>query len=160
MKILIPLIFVFITTAAQAQFKIGVNAGLPVGKAEDYYSFSAGLDAYYMFGNTPDALLKFGLGTGFLNYFGDEIDGEEIDDTQFIPIAAAGRVYLLSALIFGADLGYGVGISDDNDGGAYGRVLVGLNLGNTIELNAFYHLVKVVKGSDFASAGLGLLIEF
>jgi hypothetical protein len=63
-------------------------------------------------------------------------------------------------LTFGADIGYGIGINDENDGGAYGRAVLGLDLGNIIEVNAFYHLVKIKKGMDFASVGLGVLVVF
>jgi hypothetical protein len=155
------LLLTLAVSEAQAQLKIGLNAAVPVGDASDYYSFAAGADVYYMFGKSKDALLKFGGTAGFINYFGDEIDGlGEVDDAQFIPVAIVGRITFLSTLLFGADLGYGIGINDGNDGGAYGRVVFGLDLGNTIELNAFYHLVKVQNGVDFGATGLAILIVF
>jgi len=162
MKKLLFLLALFVCgNVANAQFKVGVNAGFPVGDAADYYNLSAGLDLYYMFGKSKDALLKFGVGSGFLNYFGDDIDGGgSIDDAQFIPIAIAARITFLSTLTFGGDVGYGIGINDGNDGGVYGKAVLGLDLGNTIEVNAFYHLVKIVKGMDFATTGLGVLFVF
>jgi len=151
---------VFCVINAQSQVKIGINAGVPVGVASDYYNLSLGGDIYYMFGESKDALLKFGATAGFINYFGDSTDsGGEIDDIQFIPLAIAGRITVLSTLLFGADIGYGIQLGGEDDGGVYGRVVAGLDLGNTVEINAFYHLTKVVKGMDFGSAGLGLLIE-
>ena len=160
-KLLFLLALIICGNVANAQFKVGVNAGVPVGDAADYYDLSAGLDLYYMFGDSKDALLKFGVASGFLNYFGKEIDGgASIDDAGFIPIAVAARITFLSTLSFGPDIGYGIGINDGNDGGVYGRAVLGLDLGNTIEVNAFYHLVKIEKGMDFATTGLGVLVVF
>lgn len=146
---------------AHAQFKVGLNAAVPTGETADYFNFNAGLDLYYMFGKSKDALFKLGIASGFSNYFFEEMDGGVSgDDAQFIPIAVAARITFLSTLTFGPDLGYGIGINDGNDGGVYGRAVFGLDLGNTIELNAFYSLVKVEKGLDFGSAGLGVLVVF
>ena len=159
-NLLVLLIVMFIGAQAKAQLKVGVNAGIPVGDASDFYSFSAGADVYYMFGESKDALIKLGGTAGFVNYFGEEIDGGgEVEDVQFIPVAIAGRITVLSTLLFGLDVGYGIGVSDGNDGGAYGRVVAGLDLGNTVELNAFYHLVKV-DSLTFGNTGLAVLIVF
>jgi len=113
-----------------------------------------------MFGDSKDALLKFGVASGFLNYFGDEVDGVSFDDAGYIPIAVAARITFLSTFTFGPDIGYAVSVSDGGDGGVYGRAVLGLDIGNTIELNAFYHLVKVKAGLDFGSGGIGALIVF
>ena len=51
---------------ANAQFKVGGNLGLPTGDVSDYYKVSVGLDVYYMFVDSKDALLKFGVTSGFL----------------------------------------------------------------------------------------------
>ena len=161
MKNLLLVLFVMLFAAhVQAQLKVGVNAGIPVGDVSDFYSFAAGADVYYMFGESKDALIKFGGTAGFINYFGEEIDGGgEIEDTQFIPVAAVGRITVLSTLLVGLDIGYGIGINDGNDGGVYGRVVAGLDLGNTVELNAFYHLVGM-ESFNFANTGLAVLIVF
>ena len=154
------LVVMLLASQAQAQWKVGVNAGIPAGDVSDFYSFAAGADVYYMFGESKDALIKFGGTAGFVNYFGEEIDGGgEIEDSQFIPVAAVARITVLSTLLFGLDLGYGIGVNDGNDGGAYGRVVAGLDLGNTIELNAFYHLVAM-DSFNFGNAGLAVLIVF
>lgn len=161
-NLFIALIMLASVAETQAQFKVGLNAGIPVGDASDYYNFSAGLDVYYMFGESRDGFLKFGATSGIINYFGDDdiVGLGSIEDVQFIPIAAAGRVTLLSTLTAGVDVGYGIGINIEDGGGPYGRAVLGLDLGNTIEVNTYYQLVKVVKGMDFASVGLGLLVEF
>jgi len=160
-NLLIVLVLLVTVPQLKAQLKVGLNAGIPVGKASDNYSFSAGLDLYYIFAVSRDEVLEFGVTSGIINYFGDEVDGDgSIDDAQIIPIAVSGRVNILSALKFGADFGYGIGINIEDEGGPYLRVVFGLDLTDNLEVNAFYHLVKVIKGADFASTGLGILFTF
>ena len=158
-----------LVSLAQSQFLIGVNAGVPVGDASDLYVFSAGADAYYMFGE-PDALLKLGATAGFINYFGDdtEVLGQtyEFDDVQFVPVALAGRVTLISTFLAGADVGYGIALTDGVDGGFYWRLLAGLDIANNLQLNAFYHNISFDTGIEgdnsntISNVGLQLLLEF
>ncbi len=151
-----------------AQLKVGINAGVPIGDYSDFYTVSFGADVYYLFGE-PDALLQLGLGTGYLNYIGDEVEilgtTLEIDNASFIPVAAAARFTLLKILTFGPDVGYGIGISEGNDGGFYWRGVVGLDIGNRIELNAYYHSIifesaTTNESSALSTIGIGLLFEF
>lgn len=146
--------------SAFSQFKFGPQAGVPTGDASDYYSFVLGLDAYYMFGNNPDAFLKFGAASGFTNFFGDDIDGsnESIDDAQFIPVAGVARITILDTITFGPDIGYGIGINSGNDGGFYWRLVAGLDLGNVLELHAYYQNT-IVDSFNYGAVGAGLLIE-
>jgi len=144
---------------AQAQFKIGPHLALPAGDAADIYSFVWGADAYYMFGN-PDAFVNLGVASGYLNFVGDEFESGgqnfEVDDAGFIPLAAAGRIVILSTLTAGADVGYGLGVSSDIDGGFYWRINAGIDLANRLELNAFYYSID----SDWNAFGINLLFEF
>lgn len=146
-------------SAAQAQFKVGPHLALPTGSAGDLYTLVWGADAYYMFAN-PNSFLNLGIASGYLNFVGDEQDTQfgpvEIDNAGFIPIAAAGRVVLFSTIAAGADVGYGIGLDSDIDGGFYWRLNAGIDLGNVIELNAFYYSID----SDWNAVGLNLLFEF
>jgi hypothetical protein len=161
-KNLLIIVFLVFGFAAQAQFKLGINAGVPVGDVSDFYSFSAGADAYYMFGD-PDKFFKVGATAGFINYFGKEADilGQTVkfDNTQFIPVGAAVRFTIFKFLTFGPDLGYGIGLDNEIDGGFYWRSVLGLDFANRLELNTFYHSVSV-KESSFGSIGVGILLEF
>ena len=160
MRITIAILTVMLTcSTAFSQFKIGPNIGIPLFDASDYYSLEAGIDLLYLFGDNPDALLKFGVASGFYNYFGDEIDGFDIDDSQFIPIAGAARIIVLKTLVVGPDIGYAVGISDDSEGAFYWKLVAGIDLGNVIELTAFVHGIPE-SGFTYGAAGLGLLFEF
>ena len=165
-KIFLLAVMLTMFASANAQFKIGPHLALPAGDASDLYNLVWGADAYYMFGN-PDAFVNLGVASGFLNFVGDEFESGgqtfEVDNAQFIPIAAAGRIVILSTLSAGADVGYGLGLNDGNDGGFYWRLNAGIDLGNVIELNAFYYNISVDGGGDsnanFGAFGLNLLFE-
>jgi len=161
-KLLFLLALVVCGNVANAQFKVGGNLGLPAGDISDYYKVSAGLDLYYMFGESKDAFLKFGATSGFL-YYADDVSGGDFKDASFIPIAGAARITFLSTLTFGPDIGYAIGldelvINDGTDSGFYWRAVLGIDLGNTIELNAFYHSISA--GTVFSSVGGGILFIF
>lgn len=151
-KVLILFVFSFLVTTAvfsQGNFRFGVNAGIPVGDVEDYSSFHLGTDVAYMF-NVVE-LLDVGPMVGYSHFFGEE----DLDDVQFLPLAASGR-FGLSSFYLGADLGYAVGLQDGNDGGFYYRPLVGYKFGK-LGIAASYEGISV-DGGTFSSINLG--IEF
>ncbi len=159
---LLVFILLLFSLASSAQFKIGPNAGIPVGDVSDFYKVSVGVDAYYMFGNSPDALLKFGAGTGFL-YYGDEpTGGGGFKDASFIPLIGAARITLLNTIKVGPDIGYAFALDDlemqeGKSGGFYYRLAAGIDIANLVELSAFYHSTSI--GVNFSSVGLSALIE-
>lgn len=138
----------------QGVFKVGVVGALPSGDASDFSTFGLGVDTYYMFGRN-NAWLNFGPTVGFRNYFGKD----EFDDVQFLPLAGAFRAKLLGFLNWGSDIGYAVGINDGNDGGFYIRPIVGLDIANTVELNASYEIV-MLDGGNWNALTFGILFEF
>lgn len=159
-KILLLLLILFMgmtSVYSQGNFRFGVNGGIPIGDAEDISNFHLGADVAYMF-NVVE-LLDVGPMVGYSIYFSEDltIAGEKIniDDIQFLPIAASGR-FGLSSFYLGADLGYAVGLNDGNDGGFYYRPLVGYKIG---KLGIAASLEGVSKNGDsFNSINLG--IEF
>jgi hypothetical protein len=161
MKKLLILVFVLIlgvTSAfSQGDFRFGVNGGIPVGDVEDFSNFHLGTDIAYMF-NVVE-FLDVGAMVGYSHYFSEDLTilGEniEIDDIQFLPIAASGR-FGLSSFYLGADLGYAVGIDDGNDGGFYYRPLIGYKIGK-LGIAASYEGISM-DGGSFNSINLG--IEF
>lgn len=162
MKKLILSLTVFLVlglASLQAQWKIGANAGVPVGDMEEFSNFHLGADVAYLF-NVGD---KFEAGPmiGYSHYFVEdiEIDGMgtfEMDDAQFLPIAASGRVSLGSTIFLGADVGYAVGISDGNDGGFYYRPKLGFGIAS-INIIGSYSGISV-DGGNVSSVNVG--IEF
>ena len=160
---LCAVIAVFSVASMQAQtFKIGATLGLPVADASDISTFVLGVDAYYYFTDI-DALIEIGATAGFRNFFGEDIEigGQSfaIDDGQFLPLAAAGRVKIFGLLSGGVDVGYALGINDGNDGGFYFRPVVGFDIADTIELNASYESITN-DGVTWGNLNVGVLFEF
>lgn len=160
--LLIPVLALFFLTNLNAQtFKIGASLGLPAADAADLTSFVLGVDTYYYFTNI-DAPIEIGATAGFRNFFGDEIVvlGQTVDfeDAQFLPLAAAARLKILGILSGGADLGYAIGISDGLDGGLYFRPVVGIDIADTIELNASYE--GIADAATWGNFNVGILLEF
>lgn len=136
----------------QGGFKAGLNLGIPVGDISDNYNLQFGADVAYLFSvaNT----FSVGPMLGYSNFFPD--DSDLYDNVQFLPIAASGRLNLGSAFFLGADLGYGIGINDGNDGGFYYRPQLGYDFG-LIGLVASYSGVST-DGDTASSINLG--VEF
>lgn len=102
-------------TSDNSWLKLGLNAGVPMGDADDASSFSTGLELKGQHLVTPN--FGIGLTTGYSHFFGK--DGA--DDFGVVPAAAFARYYFNSSGLFvGSDFGYGfvTGI-DDQDGGLY-----------------------------------------
>ncbi|SNY99418.1 hypothetical protein [Flagellimonas pacifica] len=161
--------FLLVTFAMHAQvdrssFKVGLNAGIPVGDAADVSSFSIGLDVNYHWGVSE--LFDVGLATGFINAFGDTDTSSvgpvtvqtEFEDFQFLPVAASVRIYPTYHFKFGVDAGYAVGISDGMEGGLYYRPIVGYNITGNTELNVSYMVVE--DNISFSVATVGILFLF
>ena len=152
------LLFLFGISFSYAQINLGVEAGVPVGDVSDRYEMNLGLNMYYMFGDSPDGLLKFGAVSGF-TYYADKFGGGgTYKDALFIPIAGVLRINLLKIVTFGPDIGYAFALDDieimeDKSGGFYWKLVAGVHLGRRIELNAFYHSEMV--GANFSTIGLG-----
>lgn len=139
---------------AQSNWRLGVNAGIPVGEVNDIANFQFGADATYLY----DVANIVGLGAmvGYSKFFHD--NDLDVGDAQFLPIAASGRIGFLRGLYVGADLGYAIGLSSGNDGGVYYRPKVGFNLFG-LSLIASYSGVNADEVS-YNSLNLGLEIGF
>jgi hypothetical protein len=161
--LLVAVVTCFSLTCMNAQtFKVGASIGLPAADAADFSTFVLGVDAYYYFTNV-DAFVELGATAGFRNFFGDEIEilGQtvDIDDQQYLPLAAAARLKLFGIVSGGADLGYAIGINDGNDGGFYFRPVVGIDIADTIELNVSYENISN-DGVNWGNLNAGVLFEF
>lgn len=143
---------------AQEGFKAGINLALPVGDASDVSGFSIGIDALYHWAVTEE--FNAGIATGFTNAFGKTIDTSlgsiEISDVQFLPIAASGRYRASDAFNVGIDLGYGIGISDGNDGGFYYRPIAGYAVSEKTEVNLSYTGISL-DGATWSTIAVGVL---
>ena len=140
---------------AQSGFSLGANVALPVGNASNVSSFAIGADVTYMF--TSGEEFNYGLASGYHLFLGKTIAGTKTN-YSFLPIAAAGRYTASESFVVGADLGYAIGMSPTgNDGGFYYRPMVGYNIGENMQLNAFYSGVS--NNGTFSSLGVGIMFE-
>ncbi len=160
-KLILLLALTFVGSSVFGQgFRVGVEAGIPVGDASDITTFHLGADLAYLF-PTSDLFSVGGL-IGFSHYFGDDFDTPlgniSVDDFSFLPIAATARFGFSDFLFVGGDLGYAIGISSDNDGGFYYRPKVGYGLGNLAIIASFSGIS--VSGGDVSSVNLGLEFGF
>ena len=154
-----------LSTSLKAQFKIGAHLGAPVGDFSSFYSAALGADAYYMFGTDPNGFLKLGVASGFVNFFGKEVDLEpyesdvKVDDAQFVPVAGALRIQILKIITVGPDIGYAFGVSDGMEDGFYWKAVAGINLFDFLEVDAYFNGASIDE-SSIGSVGLGVLFEF
>ena len=159
--ILIAAFFVAgLSLQAQEGASVGINAGIPTGDASDVSGFSLGIDFTYLW-SVSDSF-DAGVAAGFSNAFGKEIDfglgSVEIEDIQFLPIAAAGRVHLSEDFSAGVDLGYALGINDGNDGGFYYRPMIGYSLSEKLGLNLSYTGISLDGDFNWNTINLGLML--
>ena len=158
-KIVLVLALVLgVSVNAQEGFKAGLNFGAPIGDAGDFASFSLGIDVAYMFEVSDN--FDAGIASGFTNGFTDDISilgaTIEVDDVQFLPIAAAGRFKMADKFSIGGDIGYAIGINDGNEGGFYYRPTFGYNLTDKIETTLSYTGISRDGGSwDTINLGIG-----
>ena len=141
-------VFGISNTYAQKNLEIGVNFAFPVGDAEDFSTFTLGLDVAYLFEVTNN--FKAGFASGITNSFGESYrflgENYDYDDVQFIPVAVAGRFYPTKNIYLGGDIGYAIGISTNNDGGFYYRPKIGYSLTNKIGVNISYTGISLEGG--------------
>lgn len=146
---------VSLSMKSQEGFKAGINFGVPVGNASDfsYFSLEFNLSYFLEVSDSFDA----GLVSGFSNAFAkDEILGLEIDmeDIQFMTIAAGGRFKTNNKIFVGLDLGYAVGVNDGNNGGFYYKPIFGYNLSDNTETSLSYTGISIEE-SNWSVINLG-----
>ncbi len=129
--------------------KIGLNAGVPMGDADDLSSFALGLNLKGQYLVTPN--FGIGLTTGYDHFFGK--DG--VDDFGIIPAAAFARYYFKpKGLFLGVDFGYGFLTNvDNNDGGLYLNPQIGYH---NRDWNFYSYYQNTFAENDFDIRVLGI----
>lgn len=153
-------VFAFASVSAQ-NFAAGVTVGLPVGDAGDAYTLNLGIDLSYLWEVSES--FDAGIATGYNTSLGDEIDlgllgSVDIDDFNYIPIAAAGRFNASEEFVLGLDLGYAIG-TGDADGGFYYKPMVGYNVTEKVQTTISYRGISVDDG-NFSTLNLGVNYGF
>lgn len=141
----------------QGNFAVGLNGGIPMGDIEEFVTFNLGADVAYRI----DIAEQFEIGAlaGYSHFFGDSGEDEfgswEVDDIQFLPVAASARIKM-NSFFAGADVGYAMGINEGNDGGFYYRPHAGYNFGRAGVVASY----SGISNDGFTVATLNLGIEF
>ena len=146
-------LFLLCVFATQAQGLNGsVRASLPMGDADEVYSFglAAELDYYFEAG---DGFLV-GPTVGFKYYFVKSDYSDFVDGAAFLPIGGSARFGISEDFWAGADLGYAVGVSEGNDGGFWYEPYIMYGLGG-VGIIASYSGISS-DGYTFSSVNLGV----
>jgi len=109
-------------------FRLGVNAGIPVGDFGKFTTFTAGVDLAYLYPLAEN--FRLGVATGYSHYFGKKTKTDlilvtlknEVPDVGIIPVAATAEFTLGDSNVFlGADLGYAFFTKKDlkNENGSF-----------------------------------------
>lgn len=145
------------TQAQQGTFSAGIDGGIPVGDVEEFTTFNLGANIGYRFALAEQ--FELGAVAAYSHFFGDK--GEEggveweVDDFQFLPLAASGR-FKAADFFAGADVGYAIGINDGNEGGFYYRPHAGYDFGKLALVASYSGISR--ESVTVSSVNLG--IEF
>ena len=151
-KIILTTAVLFAFGFANAQsgaFKLGAHVGLPTGDIKDFSSVNLGADLAYTWSVAEG--LDAGITTGYTSYLGK--DG--FDAVGFIPVAATAQFTLTNNWFIGVDLGYGIGASDNNDGGFLYQPKFGYQM-EKAGVYVAYKGISVDGGGTFSSVNLGV----
>ena len=159
-SVLLAVIAVMTMSVAHSQrgnFSVGVNGAVPVGDIDEFTTFNMGADAAYRFNLGQQ--IQLGALAAYSQYFGDSGEDEfgswEVDDIQFVPLAASARVKMKS-LFAGGDVGYALGVNDGNKGGFYYKPHVGVNFGKIGVLGSY----SGISRDGFTVAAVNLGVEY
>lgn len=158
--------------AQSTGFQAGAYVGIPMGDAKDATSINIGITAAYYW----DVAENFQLGalTGYDLWTAKEYEVApgikyKGDDAGFIPLAASAK-YNFDQFFVGADLGYAIGASKNNDGGFLYQPKAGYS-GASFDAFLFYkgisnkekrniEGISVSKSTTLSSIGVGFAYKF
>jgi len=158
---ILALLFILISggLVAQEGFKLGLQGGLPLDN--DAVSLSVGLDVGYMYalGEVVDVGIMTGFIYGFAETFQSEVVVANLPDVQFLPVAAAIRVWPSNSFSFGGEIGQAIGINDGNNGGLYYRPVIAFLMGPKTEVNLSYTGIQL-DGGTWTGVNFGVMYTF
>lgn len=159
-KILLSAIALLSMSVAHSQegnFTLGINGGIPVGDVEEFATFNLGGEVAYRFDISEQ--FEAGALAGYSHFFGDSGEDEfgswEVEDFQFLPLAASAR-FNTNNFFAGADVGYAVGVNEDNEGGFYYKPHLGVIFGQVGVLASY----SGISRDSFTVSSINLGIEF
>ena len=135
-------------------FRAGISAGLPVGDASNFTSVALSGDLAYLI--PVSEVVSIGPSIGYSAYLKENSNGNSI---SFLPIAAAGRFNVSDRFTVGADLGYGVGLNEGNDGGFYYAPKLQYGVIEPMDIVLAYRGVAN-DGNNFSNVSIGVEFKF
>jgi len=151
----------YFSATAQEGFKIGAQAGLPLGDYNDLVGVVVGADMGYMW--APNKIMDLGLKVGFIHGFAERFRAETVSvklpNIQFAPVAVSIRIWPSRSFSLGGDVGQAFGLNDGNDGGFYYRPQFGFQVGPQSEINFSYTAIN--QDSDtWSTVTMGFVYTF
>lgn len=162
-QLLATVLFALTITSVSSQegFKIGAQAGLPIGDFNDQIGVVVGAEMGYMW--APNKVLDLGIKAGFIHGFPEKFRAGTVEvklpSIQFAPVAAALRIWPSKSFSFGGDVGHAFGLNNGNDGGLYYRPQIGFQTGPQSELNFSYTAIDV-GNAQWNTITLGYVYTF
>ncbi|WP_333693753.1 hypothetical protein [Flavobacterium sp.] len=137
-------------TPQNSWFKAGINAGIPIGDAADFSSFTIGLDLRGQYLVNPH--FGIGIASGYTHFLGK--DGA--DDFGIIPVGGFARYYFKQeGLFIGSDLGYAFLTNvDQNSGGFYVNPQIGYH-NKKWNIYGYYQHTFAENSTDIQTIGIG-----
>lgn len=118
---------------AQGGFRIGLNAGPPVGDNGEFASFVANIEVEHDWAVTD--IINVGASAGVTVYSGKE----EFNDFKYAPLMASGDITVIDSVSLGVDLGYGVSLEEGFDGAFVYRFVGRYRISDHFDATARYH---------------------
>lgn len=144
-RVLLLFLTVFLgVVGAQAQLKVGVNLGAPLGDAASASTLVASGNMGYFFDLSDE--LSLGFITGYSFSLGDGEGDNDIrvgienfieekgDNVQFVPVGIGTRWLPVDRFSLGLDLGYAIGVNTGNEGGLYHSPKAAYAIGEIVDL--------------------------
>ncbi|AIM60735.1 hypothetical protein [Cellulophaga lytica] len=159
----ITLLIVFavmaVNLSAQEGLKIGIQGGIPLDDYTDNVSLMVAADIGHMWalGEVVDLGVTGGYIHGFAEKYHTGTITNDLPDIQFLKAAASVRVWTSNSFSFGADLGQGFGLNDDNEGGFYYRPQIGYLMGESTELNLSYTGIQLGDNTEWSTVSIGIM---
>lgn len=150
----IVVILVGFNISAQEGFRVGANAGLPIGSNGDFASIVVNLELDYDW--EVSEKVSVGASAGALVFSGKS----DYNDFKYAPIVGSVDLEILEGLSVGANLGYGVSLESDFNGGFVYRAQGRYNICGTFDVTLSYNGFHSDIDGGLSHLGLGAGYRF
>lgn len=110
-------------------------------------------------GEAVDVGVATGIIHGFPETFHTDITQPKLPSIQFIPVAAAIRVWASNSFSFGGEIGQAYGLSDTYKEGFYYKPTIGFLMGPNTEINFSYTAIAL-EDKSWTTVNFGVLHTF